>query len=62
MVGASNWYGPTYKNQYLDMIDNITVDDIYNAANYVFSGKPLYSIVATQDTLDANKEYLDSLL
>ena len=62
LKGASNWYGPNYKNQYLEMIDSITVDDIYNAANHVFGGKPLYSIVATKDTLDANQEYLNSLI
>ena len=43
------------------MIDKITIDDIYNAANHVFGGKPIYSIVATEDTLEANKDYLRSL-
>ena len=41
--------------------DKITVDDIYNTANYVFSNKPTYSIVATENTLNANKQYLESL-
>ncbi len=62
MKGASNWYGISYYNDLLAMIDNITVDDIYNTANYVFKGKPIYSIVATQSTLDNNKDYLDSLV
>ena len=43
------------------MIDKITVDDIYNAAQKIFAGKPIYSIVATSDTLDYNKEYLENL-
>ena len=45
----------------LETIDEITPDDIYNAANYIFKGKPLYSILATENTLKENKTYLDSL-
>ena len=45
----------------LDEIDKITVDDIYNAANYIFSTKPTYSILATEDTLKANETYLNGL-
>ena len=41
--------------------DEITSDDIYNAANYIFKGKPIYSILATDNTLKANKDYLDKL-
>ena len=59
--GLSSYYGITKENQYLDMIDKITVDDIYNAAQKIFAGKPIYSIVATSDTLDYNKEYLENL-
>ena len=44
-----------------DMIDSITADDIYNAANYIFAGKPVYSIVATENTLKHNQEFLNSL-
>ena len=36
--------------------DEITVDDIHNAANYIFAGKPVYSILATENTLKENKE------
>ncbi len=61
MSGGTNFYGADYANQMLEEIDKITTDDIYNAAQNIFGGKPLYSIVATQDTLDYNKEYLDSL-
>ena len=60
--GLNSYYGAGRDNMYLDMIDKITTDDIYNAAQYVFAGKPLYSIVATKDTLKYNEEYLDSLL
>ena len=61
LAGASGYYGAGYINKLLEIIDTITVDDIYNASNYVFNGKPIYSIVATKDTLDFNKEYLDKL-
>ncbi len=55
-------YGISRDNEALKMIDSITVDDIYNTANYVFSGKPIYSIIATENTLNANKQYLESLV
>lgn len=60
--GLSSPYGLARENQCLEMIDQITIDDIYNAANYIFAGKPTYSILATENTLKANKEYLDSLV
>lgn len=59
--GLHSYYGLAYSNQFLDMIDKITVDDIYNAAQYIFKDKPLYSIVATADTINYNKEYLENL-
>ena len=54
-------YGLSRENQILEMIDKITVDDIYNTANYIFKEKPIYSIVATENTLKANEDYLKSL-
>lgn len=54
-------YGVTRENQILELIDKITVDDIYHAANYIFKEKPTYSIVATDNTLKANEDYLKSL-
>lgn len=59
--GLESYYGAEFENKCLDIIDSITAEDIYRAANYIFSSKPQYSIVATKDTLDANKEYLESL-
>ncbi len=55
-------YGAEYINNQLELIDSITADDIYNTARYIFSNKPVYSITATQASLDANKEFLDSLV
>ena len=44
-----------------NIIDSITKEDIQKAANYVFNNKPIYSLVASKDTLNANKEFLSSL-
>ncbi|MDR1326825.1 MAG: insulinase family protein [Heliobacteriaceae bacterium] len=57
----ATFYGLSQLNQKLEIIDEITADDIQNAAKYIFSGKPLYSIVATENTLKNNEEFLNSL-
>jgi predicted Zn-dependent peptidase len=54
--GLVSPYGLSKENQVLDMVDKITVEDIHNAANYIFSGKPVYSVLATENTLIANKD------
>lgn len=54
-------YGINYINQQFEMIDSITADDILNTAKNVFKDKPVYSIAATKDALEANKEFLNSL-
>ncbi len=54
-------YGVAYINKQLENIDSITVDDIYNTARNIFNSKPVYSLTATKASLDANKEFLDSL-
>lgn len=54
-------YGLDYINKYYEALDSITAEDVQAAAKYIFSGKPVYSLTATQATLDANKEYLASL-
>lgn len=60
-TGNSTLYGVDTVNKILETIDTITVDDIYNAANYIFKNKPVYSLTATKASLDANKEFLNSL-
>jgi predicted Zn-dependent peptidase len=60
-TGFSSPYGVTYYNQALEMIDNITKDDIKSCAKYIFNTNPVTSIVATKNTLDNNKQYIDSL-
>ena len=59
--GISGHYGIDEVNQKLKIIDEITVDDIKNAANYIFQNKPTYSLIATENTIEANKEFLNSL-
>lgn len=59
--GLISPYGLNSENLIFETIDKITPDDIYNAANYIFKDKPVYSILATENTLDANKEFLKSL-
>lgn len=58
---ARSLNGPLADNEMIKLIDEITADDIYNTANYIFRGKPTYSILATENTIDANKEFLKSL-
>ncbi len=54
-------YGIFKDNEAFKIIDSITEEDILNTANYIFSDKPIYSIVATENTLKANESYLKSL-
>lgn len=54
-------YGVDYVNKQFELIDKITPEDIYNTARYIFKSKPIYSITATKDSLEYNKEFLQSL-
>ena len=48
-------------NKTYNAIDEITREDIQRVAQEVFKNKPLYSIRASKNTIDANKEYLSKL-
>ncbi|MBP7212483.1 hypothetical protein KBA27_06580, partial [bacterium] len=61
MAGLNSPYGLTVDNQMLEMVDGITKEDIRACAKYVFSKNPVTSIVATKDTIDNNKAYIDTL-
>jgi predicted Zn-dependent peptidase len=52
---------PDYDNRAFELIDTITREDIDEFSKRVFSGNPIYSIVASKETLDYNKEYLNGL-
>lgn len=57
----SSVYGANRVNLLFDSVDAITPEDIQNAAKYIFNTKPVYSMTMTQATLDANKDYLETL-
>ncbi len=59
--GLNSKFGIDYKNQLYSMIDGITKEDVTNFAERIFKNPPIYSIVASQDTLDANKEFFEEL-
>ncbi len=61
LLGAKSFYGATSDNQALELIDSITKEDIQAAAKYIFSTNPTISIVATENTINANSDYLKQL-
>lgn len=61
LLGMKSFYGVSQDNQLLEMVDKITVEDIKAAAKYVFDSNPTISVVATKNTIDNNKQYLESL-
>ena len=54
-------YGIKRIDEYFKAIDKMTATDIQNAANHVFSNKPVYSILASPDTMDNQLPYLQTL-
>ena len=60
-AGMDSKYTIDLRNKIYDAVDKITREDVVEFANKVFSTNPVYSITATQETLDANKEFLDGL-
>ena len=48
-------------NKILVETENISAQDIQNAAKEIFSTAPVYSIVATDKTLKNNTDYINSL-
>lgn len=60
-INQNDYYGALKDNEALKIIDSITAEDIYNAANYVFKGKPLYSVLASENTINANQDYFKNL-
>lgn len=59
--GLNSNYGITYANKLYREIDKITKQDIIDFANKIFQNPPIYSIVASKDTLNYNKDYLEAL-
>lgn len=48
-------------NQIYEQVDNITKEDIMRVAGEIFYNKPVYSVRASKATLEANKEFFESL-
>lgn len=48
-------------DEYVKAIDKITKQDIMDAAKHVFSNKPVYSILASPDTVNNQMNYINSL-
>ena len=59
--GLNSNYGLDYENKLLDEIDKITRADIDALARKAFQYPPTYAIVASKDTLEANKEFFETL-
>ena len=59
--GQKNELGIDLHNQIFSEIDNITRADIDNFTQKAFQNPPIYSIVASKDTLENNKGFLESL-
>lgn len=59
--GIDGFYGTDEVNKKFKIIDEITADDIQNAAKYIFQNKPTYSLIATENSIEHNKEFLNSL-
>lgn len=60
-MGLNSKYGINYANKLYDEIDSITKQDVVEFAHKIFKNPPTYSIVASQDTLDYNKDYFKDL-
>lgn len=54
-------YGIKRIDEYVNAIDKITKQDIKDAACHVFSNKPVYSILASPDTVSNNMDYINNL-
>lgn len=48
-------------DEYVKAIDKITKQDIMDAAKHIFSNKPVYSILASADTINNQNSYISSL-
>ena len=60
-MGLNSKHGITYMNKLYSAIDSVTREDILLFADKVFKNPPVYSIVASKDTLEANKDYFAGL-
>jgi zinc protease len=58
---SDSYYGTGYTKALATAIEKVSAEDIQKAAKIKFTKPAVVSIIANQDTLDSNKEYLHSL-
>ena len=61
LMNAGLPYGIKRIDEYFKAIDKMTVQDIQSAAKHIFANKPVYSILASPDTVENQLPYLESL-
>ncbi len=54
-------YGVKRMDEYVKAIDSITPADVQAAACHIFANKPVYSILASKDTINNQMSYLKTL-
>lgn len=59
--GLNTKDGIEYDNNVYNEIDSITREDIDDFAKKIFKNSPVYTIVASKNSLEANKDFLNSL-
>ena len=57
-MNALEPFGIKRIDKYVEAIDKITKEDIQQAAQFIFSHNPTTSILASQDTIDSQMNYL----
>lgn len=60
-MNALEPYGIKRIDKYVEAIDKITKEDIKQAANFIFSFNPTTSVLASQDTINSQIDYLKTL-
>ena len=45
-------------DKYVEALDSVTKEDIMQAAQFIFAQKPVVSIVASEDTIKSQMNYL----
>jgi predicted Zn-dependent peptidase len=58
---SNSYYGTGYTKALTKAIENVTAEDIQKAAKINFAKPSVVSIIANKDTIEANKQYLQSI-
>ena len=60
-INVEEPYGIKRIDKYIEAIDNVTKEDIQEAARFIFSYNPTISILASEDTINSQMNYLKTL-